>query len=77
MLLYRCFLPSRGGGKVCIERVSLRSGEECCEQRLVPAVTIHLVISAGAVSGCGFALAAIGRACKCRPIRAAKRRNNF
>ena len=59
------------------ERKRSRSGEECCEQRLVPAVTIHLVISAGAVSGCGFALTAIGMACKCRPIRAAKRRNCF
>ena len=67
MLVYRCFLTSGGGGKVCVERVSLRSGEECCDQRLVPAVTIHLVISAVAVSVCGFALAAIGMACKCRP----------
>ena len=31
------------------------------------AVTIHLGFSAGAVSVCGFALAAIGMACKCRP----------
>ena len=39
------------------------------------AVTIHLGVSAVADSGCGFALAAIGMACKCRPERAAKRRN--
>ena len=39
------------------------------------AANLQIGVSAGAVSGCGFALAAIGMACKCRPGRAAKRRN--
>ena len=39
------------------------------------AAYIQLESSAGALVGCGFACAVIGRACKCRPRRAAKRRN--
>ena len=36
MLLYRCFLPSGGGGRVCGERVELRSGERDVSSGLCP-----------------------------------------
>ena len=36
MLLYRCFLPSGGGGRVCGERVELRSVERDVSSGLCP-----------------------------------------
>ena len=36
MLVYRCFLTSGGGGKVCGERVGLRSGERVVISGLCP-----------------------------------------
>ena len=43
MLLYRCFLPSRGGGRVCGERVELRSGERVVSSGLCPLSQFFLI----------------------------------